>query len=94
MNSWENIQIKVYHTDGSEEMKEIQLKSMRKVQEKIKKCEPTNSKDIVWNTFGRNNWRKMHGFPLMSGEVEKIGKKNPQTISGIGDRENEYCESN
>ena len=48
-------------------MKDIQKKSAERVQESIGDCEPTNAKAIVWNTFGRNNWRKMHGFPLMRG---------------------------
>lgn len=56
-------------------MKEIRLKAIEKVQEKLKNCEPTNAKAIIWNTFGRNNWRKMHGFLLMRGEIEKLGRK-------------------
>lgn len=56
-------------------MKEIQKKSVERVQERIRDCEPTNAKAIIWNTFDRNNWRKMHGFPLMRGEIEKLGRK-------------------
>lgn len=56
-------------------MKEIQKKSVERVQERIRDCEPTNAKSIIWNTFGRNNWRKMHGFPLMRGEIERLGRK-------------------
>lgn len=50
-------------------MKDIQKKSAERVQERIGDCEPTNAKAIIWNTFGRNNWRKMHGFPLMRRET-------------------------
>lgn len=56
-------------------MKDIQKKSAERVQERIGDCEPTNAKAIIWNTFGRNNWRKMHGFPLMRGEVGKLERK-------------------
>lgn len=56
-------------------MKEIRLKAIEKVQEKLKNCEPTNAKAIIWNTFGRNNWRKMHGFPLMMGKTEWAARK-------------------
>lgn len=56
-------------------MKETQLKAIEQMQKKIENSNPTNAKYIIWNTFGRNNWRKVHGFPLMRGEVEKLGRK-------------------
>ena len=50
-------------------MKEIQLKAIERIQEKAKNSNPTNAKFILSMTFGVNNWRKMHGFPLMRGET-------------------------
>lgn len=56
-------------------MKEIQLKAIERIQERVKNSNPTNAKFILPMTFGVNNWRKMHGFPLMRGEIEKLGRK-------------------
>lgn len=32
------------------------------------------SDGLLWWTIGVNNWRKMHGFPLMRGKTEKEGR--------------------
>ncbi len=45
-------------------MKDIQKKSVERVHERIGDCETTNAKAIIWNTFGRNNWRKCTDFLL------------------------------
>lgn len=56
-------------------MKEIQLKAIERIQERAKNFNPTNVKPILSMTFGINNWRKMHGFPLMRGETEWAHRK-------------------
>lgn len=56
-------------------MKEIQLKAIEQIQKKLENCNPTNAKFILPMTFGVNNWRKMHGFPLLRGDMEWATRK-------------------
>lgn len=64
-------------------MKDIQIKAMDLVRKRMQGMHMENAKVVPALTLGRNNWRKMHGFPLMRGEARKTERRFYRKFNGI-----------